>query len=556
VTVALLGSVSNNYSNFLSLLAIDAAHAASYRGPGPSGTDGDFGRALAVADDKTPALTVGKGQGLVVEIGGCGSSDVFRTGDTLVMVEHYTGDDDAEIEADLHRSIVELPTKRPRQLGTVEVKSGVLALVALVEAGGKPPAKLAAGKAKEMPWGMCVGVAPGRYEIWSESLEAEGDWGTIGNRIRIVAAGTPVVKGKPVVEVAKPVAGASKTTASKAGASNATTSKASGSKATTSKATPSKATTSKPTASKEAAGEVERFLVGDKWIAIESLVVAPDGRVFAGENGAAGVCAWDANGTVRWRVSLAKPRKGGRHEIALALAGDTLYAQSKYGEDLWLLDPATGKVKKTLAVPESTRDIAVSPDGTRLIARVSTETSVFALPSMKLLAAHEHYCNMNQIAVSADGKWFAVNGMEVHVYDLATAKHVTSFEPPESPWALAFTPANLVVTGDDNALVELREPKSGKKSRSADGAPERKRKPTITALAASAKHVAVGREDGTVALFDAKLSLVRTFDGHDVTQPETGACNLGSVRFSADGKRLYVSANLKKQPAGVSVYTL
>jgi hypothetical protein len=506
-----LGRVINGYSNYLALLAIDATHVGAWGGPGDDG-EGDFARANDLIERGRFEIDVGKGKGVLVEIGGCGMTDVCRIGDTLVMVEHYTGDEDADAEADLDRAIVGTPTKQARRVGRVAVKSGALALCALIEAGAKPSAKQLAKAAKgsvETKYGVLVGVKPGTYEIWTESLGIEGAWGSLDTRVRIVAAGTKVVAGKPIAEL--------------------------------------------PKAKRLVAAKGERR-TGIEWTAVSSMALAPDGRAFAGETGGYRACAWAPDGTLAWERSLKKIGKESRYnyELEVALVGDDLLAFATYGEVIWMLDPATGKTRHELTIPK-TRAFAVSPDRERLVLRTSTETTVLAYPTLEKLAFFDHYCNNNSIAISHDGRWLAVNGHEVHCFDLDKLKHVATIEPKDGPWQMMFLPDGRLATGDDTGMVRFYDTK-GKPLGTLDGAPGRSRKPSITALASSAMHLAVGRNDGTVVLFDAKGTLVKTFDKHDVTQPDTGSTSLGALAFSADGSQLWVSAGLKKQPVGLSVY--
>ena len=295
----------------------------------------------------------------------------------------------------------------------------------------------------------------------------------------------------------------------------------------------------------------------DPWIAVAKIHVVADGRAFAGESGGFRACAWDAAGTSAWRRTLCEHGTDSRYyeELGIQLVGDVLLAHGKYKTTIWMLDAATGTTRGELAIPKASA-FTVSPDGTRLVLRTGTETTVLAFPTLDPVAVFPEYCNHATIAISRNGKWLAVNGGEVHVYDLAAAHHVRTFEPPETPWAMCFTPSHRLVTGDNAACLRLYDPATGKQVAEADAAAERSRKPTITAIAASAEHVAAGREDGTVALFDAKLKLVRLFKKHDTTQPGTAARSLGDVAFSADGTRLWVSAGAKQQPIGLTVYPL
>jgi hypothetical protein len=298
-----LGRVSNPFTNYLAVLAVDARHAGAW-----PGSD----RALkGMRSGRWPSeIPVGEATGIIAEIGGCGGSEVFRADGALVMVEYYTGDDDADTEAELERAIVST-TRSPKRLGVVDVQSGVLAFIAISEAGEEPSAKtLAAAKkgSAKAPFGVFVGVKAGRYAVWRESLELEGPWGFIGNRVRVVAEGQPVTAGKPIATLAPP-----------------------------------------PPKRKATAGERR---VVDGWTAVSSMAIAPDGRAFAGENGGFRACGFDATGARRWQRQLAKTGDEARYnyELSVQLVGDELLAHAKDSATLHVLAPDTGKTVRTVSI--------------------------------------------------------------------------------------------------------------------------------------------------------------------------------------------------------------
>jgi WD40 repeat protein len=146
-----------------------------------------------------------------------------------------------------------------------------------------------------------------------------------------------------------------------------------------------------------------------------------------------------------------------------------------------------------------------------------------------------------------------VAGHEVHVYDLPARKHAKTFEPPESPWDLAFTPSGQLVSGDDDGILRIYDPRRDfalVKEMKPSG-----RKSTITALAATETLLAVGTEDGTIRLraLDG-FALVREIKGHDTSQPDTGAKVLPQIAF--DGDRLIACCGMKKEPAGLTIHPL
>jgi hypothetical protein len=535
-----LGEVANGYSNFLSLLAVDAPHASAWRGPSGGGKDDDFERANKQAEKGKLELALGGGRGVICEVGGCGATNVYRaSADTLVFVEHYSDDWDDEIEADFLDKIAVTPTaKKPKRLGTCEVKSGALALVALVEGveklSAKDIAKVAGGgKAKEYDWGLLVPMPKGDYEIWGEQMsKLEGEWGSIESRIRIVPKGTKVTPGEPIVRASTP------------------------------------AETSKGSKTSKRTGADRRRLVVDGWEAVDSFAVSPDGKqIFAGQCGGFGVCAWNEAGELLWKTELAKPSREARYSDTVLVrigAKGTILALPGHKNVLNILDAATGGVRAkhpiTPEVKASSGDLrgcALTPDGKTIVLRVGTDVFLYAFPSMKLRAALPGYCNMDHIAISPDGRWLFVCGHEVHVFELPSGKHVVTFEPPESPWASAFSPdSKTLATGADDGKVRLYAAPKFQLKKELDIAPDRSRKSTINSLAfdPQGKTLATAGEDGAVKVFDTKtLELLVQLDKHETTVPDTGSRQLSQVGFMPSGE-LVVSAGLKKEPIGLSIY--
>lgn len=507
-----IGRVINGYSNYLAILVADAAVAAEYRGT----DEGDFDRACKAENKKE--FAIGKGKGVVVEIGGCGVADVVRLGETIVVPETYEGDDDVDAEAARDRAIAMHPTTKPKLIGTVDVKSGVLVLMGLLEPGQKiDKAKVAKTGVVKTKSGVAIAVKPGRYDVWREELkkEVEGDWGVMPSRVRVVKHGTKLAVGKPIMELAPAPAAHH--------------------------ATPS--------------GNRRLVDAKDKWVAIQSLVVADDGRTFAGENGRFGVAAWDASGKLLWQRAI-RPAKKPNYEssVYLALAGNDLLALCTRIGELVVLDAKTGKEKKKLKVADP-RWLRISGD--RLVLRSSVETTVFSYPALKKLAFFEEYVNGPGIAFSRDGKYLAVHGHEWHVFDFKTLKHVRTVELDDDPYDLAFTHDGKLITVDGKSRIKLWDPKSGKRVGDIDGAKERGRKPSAGAVDTSARHVAIAREDGTVAVIDLKSKkTAHLFEKHLVEVPGTGATEIGDLAFTKDGKTLWVSARPKNAPVGLTAYAI
>jgi WD40 repeat protein len=295
----------------------------------------------------------------------------------------------------------------------------------------------------------------------------------------------------------------------------------------------------------------------DGWTSVASFALAKDGKIVAGENGGYRVACWDERGVLVWQVEVEESGKQSRYsyEAFVAFFGDVVLVLAK-DDELVLLDAATGKRRGTVEIPKSTRSFALTPDQKTIVLRPSTETVVCEWPSMKRVARFDQYCNHDNIAISPDGRWLAVNGHEVHVFDSKKRVHVKTFEPPESPWSMCFTASGQhLVTGDDRNMLRVYDVANDFACVKEVG---KNRKPTITALAASAdgKWIASANELGTIVVHAAgTLDVVRELKGHDSTQPDTGAKTIAQLAFTAAGE-LVVSAAPKKQPAGLTIHAL
>jgi len=319
-------------------------------------------------------------------------------------------------------------------------------------------------------------------------------------------------------------------------------------------AKPAKAT--KPTSAKS--GPQRRIVEG--WTSVASMAIAPDGRAFAGENGGYGVCAWSAGGELLWQRSLAKIGKQSRYSYTalVTLAGDALLVLCYGAKKLFVLDAATGATRAEHAVPADTRAIALSPDGTKLVARIFVETTVFSYPALQPLTKFEQYANQSGIAISADGRLLAVNGHEIHVFDFVELRHLKTWEPENCDWGpseLCFNAEHQLLTAEEKGTVRVWDPREGTLLATYAGATVPGRK-TAQAIAVHGDRIAIGRENGTVAVIDRSGAVQHTFTGFNVEVPDTGAEQLAAVAFARDGTQLWVSAAPKKQPSGLSVLDL
>jgi hypothetical protein len=116
-------------------------------------------------------------------------TQIFLTQNGLAWLNfHAEGKVTAKVRTLLRESIETVKTKgKPRLLGVLVVRSGILAIV---------PLDVAGSKLKEAPTShllqkgtLFVPLAPGTYEVNLEGIEREGDGGYFESRIRIEQAG-------------------------------------------------------------------------------------------------------------------------------------------------------------------------------------------------------------------------------------------------------------------------------------------------------------------------------------------------------------------------------
>lgn len=516
-----LGRVINGYSNALTMLAIDGAHAAAYRGPDDDADDpnhpDDHDRAIDVGNG---ILDVGDHAGVVADIGGCGKADVYRIGPALVLAEVYVGDADVDAAAELDRVLAGHPTTRAAKVGTVDVKSGVLVLMGLLE----PGPKLALAKVKtatDTQTGCAIRVPPGRYEVWREQFgsEVRGAWGSMHVRVRLVPAGTKVVEGAPIAALAP--------------------------------------------AARSSSPRGQRRVIDPKgegaWAAIHSIAIAPDGRLFAGEREGAAAAAWGADGRLLWQRRLApkKKSKWASEKVCVQWVDGEVVAMVVQGtaEALLVLDPLTGKTRRTIKAPPS-YDFLVA--GGRMV-MCGQDAFVLSYPAGKRVAKLEHHPASLELGVSPDGRWLVLDDVyEFHVYDWKSLAHRRTFKHGMAKGyscAMELTEDGVIISGDDHAGLTFYDV-TGKKLGTLDTARDRTRKPKIEAIAISQRHIGVSRRDGTALLIDQKSrKVIRQFDRH-LVDSDAGQWGVEDVAFSADGETLWVSAGLKGEPVGLTGYSI
>ncbi|HZO11742.1 MAG TPA: hypothetical protein VFB62_00735 [Polyangiaceae bacterium] len=168
------GAVTNNYSNFVLGLAVDASAARHWKGYDHPGYE-EITNALFEGGDGR--VDLGGVAGVLFEIGGCGMSDVFRLGgDDVVLLEHYSDDWNPDIERQFLAIVGQALGEEAERVGVVEVTSGVLALLhAGDNAEEISEVRVGPGESQEVEGGVLLGVPNGSYEIWKETLEPKAD---------------------------------------------------------------------------------------------------------------------------------------------------------------------------------------------------------------------------------------------------------------------------------------------------------------------------------------------------------------------------------------------
>lgn len=496
-----IGRVSAE-SSFLALVVVDGAFAGAYRHPfGEGGLDFD--------DTMNGPLPVGKGSGLIVDCASSGIADVYRFGDALVVPDIAVGDDEVDTDQAMLHAIAGHPTTKAKRIGVVEVPSGVLVLMGQHEDGPKLDVAKVARQAKPVRTrsGVAIPVPPGRYEVWREAFRdpPAGEWGEMAARVRVVPTGTKVTLGKPLVELAP------------LGKSVAT----------------------------QSAHAIRHLYVDPKlkgWTHARTLSVGADGMVFAGQDDGNALTAWHASGERAWQQTLAKKA----HEVMLQRVGADLLVLPALAQELLVLDPATGKKRRSLKIPVAGHFRVL---GDRLFVLHHEETRIFRYPAMKALATLKEHRDSYECDVSPDGRWIATSSSDqAHLYDAKTFRHLRSIEGDVC--ALAFDTKSRLLLASRQSAVRVVDPKTGRSIAKFDAAPERARKPQVQAIVCTSKFLAISRVDGTTLLLHPKtMKPLARFDKH-TTQSYFGP----PVTFSPDGTTLWIGACPRGMPAGVSSY--
>lgn len=208
-TPAPLGRVTG-FSGLLWAVLVDAASA-------PAWDDADEPKAFRMVEKRAakPVVGVGGARGVVAEISNAGSAEIWGHRHGVVLCDFFPSDDvDVRKPAGLRkiaRHVLAAPTVgKPRRLGEITIKSGVLAILV---PNGPPdlPASLVA-RAKKAKKAIAregftlVALPPGVYEVVTESLgEYEVEEGLFAARLWIVRKGTyAATAGPPKAAKKKP----------------------------------------------------------------------------------------------------------------------------------------------------------------------------------------------------------------------------------------------------------------------------------------------------------------------------------------------------------------
>ena len=519
------GSVYNNYSNLVLGVAVDASAMHVWKGYDHPGYE-ELTNAMFDGDDITIDL---EGTSAVLfDMGGCGSSDVFRLGDDdIALVEHYSADWNPQIEAQF-LDVVRRPIgDEPHRIGTVEVKSGVLALLHAGDPGPAQVPALAPGSAEQVECHVLLAVPNGRYFVIGEMIEAKGGWGTIETRVRIVREDSLAKAGTPtaITEVQKPAL---------------------------------------PDIVKHV-GQLE--LPGDMQ-AVASMALARQPWLVVGEKSGSTIATWNvSSGKLAWHEELA-PRATEHiyaQSVHVSIAGDRIAAA--VGDKLVILALADGKIlhehslgpgKTGFArmIGSSSSFVRFAPDGKHVL--------VGQLPDVLVLDAETgaaratlHECSGTCDAfVSPDGATIALPGAKLQLVDARSFAVQRTFELDGYATAAAFSPRGDVLAIARGGVVGFHDVKTGAASGALPAASDL-REISVNEIAwSSTDLIATASEDGYVRLWNGKThELVGNLAGHDTTTPGTGARGLRGLAFSPDGKVLFVGAG----PAGtraLSAYLL
>lgn len=220
--------------------------------------------------------------------------------------------------------------------------------------------------------------------------------------------------------------------------------------------------------------------------------------------------------------------------------GSGVWVANAGSNSLSLIDAATGRVTRTIAVPVSPVELAIAADGRTLY--VSPPLPVGVLPvdtvsgAVGAPIAGTGDGRAIPLALSPDGRELYRPNHEagtVSVIDTTTNSVVGAVPTGGKPFSVAFAPdgTRAYVTDDDGAVTVVE---------TATGAVSRIPLPGVRlsgiAVSPDGSAVFVTRSDGTIAMIDG--------DSHALSGTlSTGATYLYGVAVSPDGSRVYAAGD-------------
>jgi hypothetical protein len=156
------------------LLLVDWKTAPGWRGVENGGKD--YERVCALLNEEPRVegrvVTVGSGSGLVWEMEGGGTAEVFRRGSQYAVVSRTWLEDPDDLEAS--RMLAEAPVRDGIQIGELTIPSGVLAVLWAPEDGrafeSLDPEGLPTGDMSMGGTGLTLQLEPGVYDCFHDSV--------------------------------------------------------------------------------------------------------------------------------------------------------------------------------------------------------------------------------------------------------------------------------------------------------------------------------------------------------------------------------------------------
>ena len=159
------------------LLLADAHLLVGWRGTEEGGAD--YARAASLFDEQDPEpdgveIPLGAGHGVLWEMHGAGTTDVFREDDDVYLVRSWLDDESALPD------LAEAEPFEQTRLGAIDVRSGALAILWAAESaicldpesvahGGRPGFATSIDGAA-----LILRVPPGRYAFFHDEVELPG----------------------------------------------------------------------------------------------------------------------------------------------------------------------------------------------------------------------------------------------------------------------------------------------------------------------------------------------------------------------------------------------